>query len=241
MARKSDNFQLVLAGGGLGLWILFHTIWTILFEDWIKHQLERLVGHTVAEMMEKFGSVGFPALAAIAIVWFLYSYATAHAKAESADRKRASAEAAAIPSTPSASNPNTKWTRDVPLLDAIWRAHLGKWDARITYAYEDWESKKPFYLITDDIRQKAFDGILPIWARRRQRPASSLFEAVPSQFWGNHNIEAGYCINPQISDTWVYVTHPHIVGEVPNARTMIWEDFMTCKEAVDSLWPAKTG
>jgi hypothetical protein len=78
MSRKSDNFPLVLLGGGLGLWLLFHAIWDILFEDWLKHQLEHLAGHTVAEMIERFGSVGFPALAAIATVWFLYSYIKAH-------------------------------------------------------------------------------------------------------------------------------------------------------------------
>jgi hypothetical protein len=74
MSRKSDNFPLVLLGGGLVLWLLFHAIWDILFEDWLKHQLEHLAGHTVAEMIERFGSVGSPALAAIATVWFLYTY-----------------------------------------------------------------------------------------------------------------------------------------------------------------------
>src|ERR1700732_3240498 len=78
MSRKSYNFPLVLLGGGLGLWLLFHTIWSILFEDWLRHQLEQFAGHTVAEMIERFGSVGFPALAAIATVWFLYSYIEAH-------------------------------------------------------------------------------------------------------------------------------------------------------------------
>jgi uncharacterized membrane protein YraQ (UPF0718 family) len=86
MRRKSDNFPLVLAGAGLGLWILFHAIWSILFEEWLKHQLEHLVRHTLAEMIERFGSVGFPAVAAIAIVWFLSSYISAQAKAEVADQ-----------------------------------------------------------------------------------------------------------------------------------------------------------
>jgi hypothetical protein len=85
MSRKSDNFPLVLAGGTLALWLLLHTAWNILFEDWLKHQLERFVGHSVAEMIEKFGAVGFPALAAIGTVWFLYVYIKRHVKADSGD------------------------------------------------------------------------------------------------------------------------------------------------------------
>lgn len=65
-------------GGGLGFLLLFHTAWNIVFEDWLKHQLEHFFGHTVAEMIERFGAVGFPALGAIGLVWFLLRYAKAH-------------------------------------------------------------------------------------------------------------------------------------------------------------------
>src|ERR1700738_3963700 len=85
MSRKSDNFPLVLTGGALALWLLLHKIFDIFFEDWIKHQLEPFVGHTVAEMIERFGSAGFPALAAGGIVWFLYSYIKSHLRAEIPD------------------------------------------------------------------------------------------------------------------------------------------------------------
>lgn len=85
MYRKSDNFPLVLTGGALALWLLLHKIFDIFFEDWIKHQLEPFVGHTVAEMIERFGSAGFPALAAGGIVWFLYSYIKSHLRAEAPD------------------------------------------------------------------------------------------------------------------------------------------------------------
>jgi hypothetical protein len=235
VARKSDNFPLVLLGGGLGLWLLFHAIWTILFEDWLKHQLERLVGHTVAELMERFGSVGFPALASIAIIWFLYSYIKIHLKAEFAGpRAEAQRHYPSESATANATIFDPSWVRDVSLLDAIWRAHLGRWEAREVYPLENWEAKKPFYDLTDVIRQMAFEGQLPIWAKRR---SSSLFEIVPPEFWRNHDLEAGYCILPQVPDTWVKVTHPLKIGEVPNARTMVWEDFMTSKEAVEKLWP----
>jgi hypothetical protein len=78
MSRKSGNFPLVLAGGALALWWLFHKIFDILLEDWIKHQLEPRVGHTVAEVIERFGAVGFPALAAGGVVWFLWAYIKRH-------------------------------------------------------------------------------------------------------------------------------------------------------------------
>jgi len=85
MSRKSDNFQLVFLSGGLGFLFLFHTAWNILFEDWLKHQLERFFGHTVAEMIERFGAVGFPALAAGGLAWFLLRYAKAHYASMAAD------------------------------------------------------------------------------------------------------------------------------------------------------------
>lgn len=74
MARKSDNYPLVFMGGGLGLLWMFHIVWSIVFEDWVKHQLEHFVGHTLAEMIERFGSVGFPLLGAAGIIWFLIGY-----------------------------------------------------------------------------------------------------------------------------------------------------------------------
>ena len=122
MRRTSDSFPLVLVGGGLGLWILFHTIWNILFEDWLKAQLERLTGHTVAEVIERFGSIGLPALAEIALVWFLYDYIRAHANAEPARPptrlNSATRRTAAFDSS---------WTRDVSLSDALWRTSSGAW------------------------------------------------------------------------------------------------------------------
>lgn len=72
--RKSDNFPLIIAGSGLGLGLLLHTVWNILLEDWLKHQLEHYFGLSVADMIEKFGAVGFPLLVAAGIVWFLYQY-----------------------------------------------------------------------------------------------------------------------------------------------------------------------
>ncbi|MBR0779142.1 hypothetical protein JQ625_30340 [Bradyrhizobium diazoefficiens] len=230
MARKSDNFPLVLGGGTLALALAFHTIWTIVFEDWVKHQLERLVGHTVAEMIEKFGDVGFSVIAAIAVVWFLYWYIKRALEAE------LKSEAAEPIQAPANLIFDSSLVKDATLLEAIWRVTLGKWGERREYAEKDLEAMKPFWNATIEIRQRAFEGKLPIWAKRRGRPNSTLFEIVPPQFWLNHEINEAYC-RKSPDDVWVHVTHPLVVGEVPHARTNVWTDFVTSRAAIEKLWP----
>ena len=129
--------------------------------------------------------------------------------------------------------------RDVTLSDALWRAFEGTWDKRIKFDYVSKEKgsklrSRKFYSTATEIRQKAFDGILPIWAKR---PRSNLYEPVPKDFWTNHDIQAGYSLNPDCKDIFVYVAYPLIVGETRYARTIAWEDFMTSREAVERLWP----
>jgi hypothetical protein len=74
MDRQSDNTPLVLLGGVLALFLFLHTIFNILFEEWIKHQLENYLGYTAAEMIERFGAIALPAFAAVCIVWLLFQY-----------------------------------------------------------------------------------------------------------------------------------------------------------------------
>jgi hypothetical protein len=235
MRRKSENYPLVLAGGGLALWILFHTIWNILFEDWLKHQLENLVRHTLAETIERFGSVGFPALAAIAVIWFLSSYISAQAKAELADQSYPRSD----DQKPFAFD--TSWTRDVTMLETLWRAFSEEWEVRPQLPLESSGPEvEKLWAVADQLRQQAFEGRLPVWARRRGQN-SRLFERVSNAFWSNHAIASGYSAYSTAADVWVYVTHQLVLGEVRGARTLAWEDFMTCKTAVDELWPKSSG
>src|ERR1700732_3343007 len=74
MDRRSDNLPLVLLGGAIGILFMLHTVWSILLEDWLKHELEHSLGLSEAEMIERFGELGFPILGAFGIVWFLYKY-----------------------------------------------------------------------------------------------------------------------------------------------------------------------
>lgn len=142
--------------------------------------------------------------------------------------------------TPSPERPpfDPSWSRDVKVIDAIWRAHLGRWNDRVAYLQDDWTSKQPLFQIASDFRQKAFDGLIPVWATK---PRSDLYEIVPPDFWRNHALEASYIVLPKVTDTWVSVTYPLIVGEVPHARTNAWNNFMTSRKVVEQLWPAKSG
>jgi hypothetical protein len=127
-----------------------------------------------------------------------------------------------------------RWSRDISLAGALWRAFDGDWK-NVRPPQSQLEEDR-FYQTAEQIRQHAFDGSLPIWGRRK---GSTLFEPVHKEFWRNHAIEAAYLLNSKNNrDLWVYVTHPLVVGEVQNARTMVWEDFMTSNEAVEKLWPA---
>jgi hypothetical protein len=127
----------------------------------------------------------------------------------------------------------SNWTRDVSLLEALWRAFSGKWSGqrRVTESHEILR----FEIAADDIRQHAFEGQLPVWARR---PHSDLYEPLPRDFWRNHAIETGYSLNATERDVWVYVTQAISLGDFPNARTTAWEGFMTSREAIEKLWPA---
>src|SRR5436305_1791923 len=74
MRPRSDSFEVILLGLVLALVFMLKTVWDILFEAWLIHYFERQFGLTVAEMIERFGAVGFPILGAVAIVWLLYRY-----------------------------------------------------------------------------------------------------------------------------------------------------------------------
>lgn len=130
-------------------------------------------------------------------------------------------------------SPRSHEPRNVPLHEAIWRAHLGHWGERATYG-DDWPSRVPFHEICAAIRQKARDGKLPIWGNKG---SGTPFEPIPMGFWGTHDIEANYNINPLVKETWVYVTEPTKVGQTRHAKTQDWENFMTSKEVVEELWP----
>jgi hypothetical protein len=124
------------------------------------------------------------------------------------------------------------WARDVELWETLWRAYSGNWNGRIDV--ETGVEILRFEIAADAIRQHAFEGALPIWGRR---PNSNLYELIPRGFWRNHEIVATYMLSSTGRDVWVCITHALAVGDVPHARAREWEGYMTCKEAVEKLWP----
>jgi hypothetical protein len=133
-------------------------------------------------------------------------------------------------------SPHSHRPRNVPLIDAIWRAHLGRWADRIDYGNDD-ASEASFQKTVDAIRQMARDGKLPIWGTRRKGNDSNIYNPIPLSFWSTHDIETNYVINPLVKDTWVYVTEPTDIWQVRYARTWDWTNFMTSREVVEELWP----
>jgi len=122
--------------------------------------------------------------------------------------------------------------RDVWLADAIWRAFLGTWDvpSQQERTPEGANENQRFYdLATGEFRQAAFDGKLPIWAKRR---GSNLWESVPIEFWKDHRISYLNVIRENPSNLSV-----ENVGSL--RRSDEWREFMTSKRAVDAYqWPS---
>lgn len=73
--------------------------------------------------------------------------------------------------------------RDVWLYDAIWRAFTGVWARPVMDlsgpGIGPSESQRLYDLIVD-LRQKAFEGDIPVWAKRA---GSNLWETVPRETW----------------------------------------------------------
>jgi hypothetical protein len=71
MEGRSDNTALALVFGAAILAVLGHEIFDILFEEWLKQLLAAYFSLTVAEVVERLGSIAVPTVAAFAIVWAL--------------------------------------------------------------------------------------------------------------------------------------------------------------------------
>jgi hypothetical protein len=166
------------------------------------------------------------------LLWAALYFAFRVGRAERPSKPEADPESRAIPDAQS----DPQWSRDVSLAGVLWQAFQGDW-MNVRPRQTELEEER-FQFTADQIRQHAFDGSLPCWGRRR---GSNLFEPIPREFWKNHAIQTSYSLRSKDNrELWVYVTHPLVVGEVVNARTKAWEDFMTSNEAVEKLWPRTT-
>jgi hypothetical protein len=133
-------------------------------------------------------------------------------------------------------SPRSNAPRNVSLIDAIWRIRLGRWDERVDFS-DDASAEKDFYKITDEIRQLALDGKLPVWGCKGP---GTPFEPIPLSFWKTHEIVSSYVAIHQVKDVFICVTEPTKVGQVRHARTMDFApNFMTSREVIEELWPKR--
>jgi hypothetical protein len=89
------------------------------------------------------------------------------------------------------------------------------------------ENQRFYDLVTKEFRQAAFDGRLPIWAKRSN---SDLWELVPKEFWKDQRISY---LNVIREDP----TKLSVEKERSLRRSNEWYEFMTSRPAVDALWP----
>jgi hypothetical protein len=137
-------------------------------------------------------------------------------------------------SAPKAKSIGLRVERDVWLADAIWRAYLGKWErpdrdlsgpgvgATVAQALHD--------LAVHEIRQLAFEEKLPVWGKRR---GSTLWEPVPPGFWQENRVNYLTILRDEPSAI--------LIERIPrHERNDEWQELMTSKRAVESLWPVIT-
>lgn len=223
MSRKSDNFPLVLTGGALALWLLLHKIFDIFFEDWIKHQLEPFVGHTVAEMIERFGSAGFPALAAGGIVWFLYSYIKSHLRAQLPDPmvEAQREQTAAILAHTEAIKLSGSFTKDGPAEIPVPNLRVADLPA-VLALFEDREQDKTVPLLEG--------GHLSAWARRMdsgEPPLNRLEAAV----WSGHHLEF-------LPKRGGQSKNQTFIKRNGRNETPVYYDLFLCLEQIQKVWPS---
>jgi hypothetical protein len=140
------------------------------------------------------------------------------------------------PRDETAVSPRSNAPRNVALVDAIWRIHLGRWGDRVDCGDHP-DAWKPFSKITNEIRQFALDGKLPVWG---SKGPGTPFEPVPLAFWRTHTIIATYVMNHLAQDVFICVAEPTKIGQVRNARTMDFApNFMTSREVIEELWPKR--
>jgi hypothetical protein len=126
----------------------------------------------------------------------------------------------------------------VALQTVLWRVSQKEWGCRPFYDRRDPDRmeqvEQSLHRAAQDVRKKALEGLLPIWARHLH---SRQFEAVPPEFWRNHEFDSKYSFGPHVDDVLVKATHTLLPGEMSNVRTKVWTDFLTSKDIVDVLWP----
>jgi hypothetical protein len=89
MRKRSQNFELVLLGGGFALYWLAQNIFGNLFYAYIKQEFEKYTGLVEADVLAKFAVITPSLILAIGIVWGLHRYIYRQLSDEKASEKQA--------------------------------------------------------------------------------------------------------------------------------------------------------
>ena len=122
--------------------------------------------------------------------------------------------------------------RDTPLIDAIWRIHLGRWsrgevkkcsERELNALLESWRF----------IRQAAFDGTVSVWGKLG--PVGSLYEPIPKEFWSGGNLNWESFTHEDPAGLWA-IPSPSGYWGGPRGRGN-YSELQTSRAQIDSLRP----
>ena len=82
----------------------------------------------------------------------------------------------------------------------------------------------------DEIRQKAFDGSLPVWGIIG---SGELFKPIPKEYWEHHYLKA---LIFAINDPEGFCTK----GDGPESDHTIYNSLMTSKAKIEEIWPVES-
>ena len=155
---------------GVAVYILHETYSAVLIES-LLDTIARTLGIERTALMTSLA----PYILAGSIAGIVVYAAYRLGRLDEADRKsRPGSDKAAEPDARPHISPLSNEKRDLALIDAVWRVALGNWGER-NYS----KGGYVFFKSCSEIRQKAFDGKLPIWAKRS---GSELYEPLPLRF-----------------------------------------------------------
>lgn len=229
--------MLLWIAGQISFTILFHFAWKALPKalvegaviSWIDDQIAADIGLS-SSRATSFTSWAIPLVSA-AMLLLLYHWANTRFFSHDLNGSiRSTAPPATAPPQEFTVSQTLAFERDAWLLDAVWRALSGRWARPVlgqSLSAPDYQRLHD--LISGPLRQFLFDGKLPIWAKPR---GSSLWQAVPSNFWRAYSINYLTLVDETPEDV-------RAARDKDGRDTDEWREFMTSRLAVERLWPVQ--
>lgn len=195
-------------GKQIGLDLVFGTI-----SDWIKDTASKVVGEQFLSITVQIVSYVISIIIISLIAYLLFQAGRTSGKARGV-----------------VSNLEGELKRDVSLYDALWRIFYGHW-GEAGFDFDGpgvgQEVANKFHdLVVDGIRNKAFEGEIPIWALNKN---TGLWDLVPRDFWQTHHPNWFSFLRGKDKFTLTTRTTQAVESE--------WQKPMTNKAIVGSLWP----